>query len=835
MTNLKAYRSKKGKQIIILIMIALLFAVLAELISVISLDYIHIIRHNIEKKQEWKAESFLIHEFAADQDVLISQTNSAALINNDIHGTVQMAILNLKKSKGYNWTLQTYWEMADGTFAEEKSIKQWVFGNQTSIIIPIFQPVEGLCLKPGNEKGETWEIENVITNPTLFDYCHSLLKNISLPKVAVYFFVFSFLGAAHIFRGKYKQNIFKYRWIYGCILLAICVVLKLHGSSIGCLFANQDSSLLWGVPRPIRSDEYAIFTQMALSQVKTGFQWFSDVWGYSSSDMFMVYGQPVNNLVTLYRPFSVGYIFLGAEYGLSFYWCSRLIVCFLASFEFGCLLTKNEKKYALAYAFIITFSPITQWWFSINELVEMLIFGQLAVVLLHRFLITDSLKIKTAIMAGIVLCAGGYVLTLYPAWMIPLFYVFLAATIAMIIENRKFIRIKKQDIIIFCFGAIVLFGSFVYIYSQSKETIHAVMNTVYPGSRRINGGSIGSFPSLFRGWTGNVWSFLDIDNPCEAVTFFDIFPLGIILSGIILFRKKGKDVWLIALNVSNCILLLYVLFGFPSVIANISLLGLSTPDRALVGLGLINLIILVRALSSEEVKKWPIFAAVIFSIIVCFISLSAATNLSNTMKAILVVFSVLIVSGLMGCNQQERAKRFLALAVAVAALGVQINPVSSGLSLIYENPLTQHIEKTNNEEEGLWAVIGELRWNNFPTIAGAKTINALQTYPDMDLWDKLGVLEQEDLWNRYAYLTIEIMDQGDTYLSAAGTPDSIKIHTTIDDLRRIGVTYLLTTSDLDMEKSVKLLYSTNGWHIYKFTMDEKSMADEDSSDYNMMY
>lgn len=828
--NFKVKWSKKYNQLIFLMIIALAFAVLAEFISEISLDYIHIIKDNKEKKHEWKIDDFQGYDININQDILVSQTNDAVLINNNIQGTVRMAILNLQKCKGYNWTLQTYWEMVGDSFAEEKSLKQWVFGNQTSIIIPIIQTADGFCIKLGNEKGEVWEIENLITNPTLFDYYHSVLSNISIPKVAVYFFVLAFLGAAHVFKGQYKRILFQYRWIWGCILLIVCVVLKLHGSSIGVLFVNQDSSLLWGIPREIRSDEYAIFTEMALSQVKTGFKWFSDVWGYSSSDMFMVYGQPVSNLVTLYRPFSVGYIIFGAEYGLSFYWCSRLIVCFLTSFEFGRLLTKDDKKLALAYAFIISFSPIVQWWFSINELVEMLIFGQLIIVLLYKYFVTDSLKKKIVSMMGIVLCIGGYVLALYPAWMIPLFYVFLAATVAMIIENRKIIKIQKQDILVFCFGLIILLVSFVYIYNQSKQTINAVMNTVYPGSRRINGGDISLFSYLFRGWTGNVWSFLNIGNPCEAVTFYDLFPLGIILSGIILFRKKGKDIWLISLNVSNCILLLYVLFQFPSIIANISFLGLSSPQRVFVGIGLINLIILVRALASEDVKKWSIFAAVVFSVIICFISLTIETNLDVNMKAILVAFSALIVSGLMACDQRERAKRFLVLAIIISILGGQINPVSSGLSSIYENPLIQHIEKINNEEEGLWAVSGSTRWNNFPTIVGAKTINALQTYPDVDLWNKLGVSEQEDLWNRYAYLTIEIIDEGDTYLTDMGSADSIMIHTTLEDLHRIGVTYLLTTSDLGMKKTVRLLYGTNGWRIYKLDMDEMDLAEADSSD-----
>ena len=137
---------------------------------------------------------------------------------------------------------------------------------------------------------------------------------------------------------------FRYRWVIGAIVIAFCTILKLHGSSIGVLgelLTGRDVSRVWGTSRSIRTDEYVVFTEMALSQVKSGFHWFSDVWGYTPSDMFIVYGQPVLNLTTLFRPFSMGYILFGAERGLAFYWSSRLVICFLVSFEFGRIFTKD--------------------------------------------------------------------------------------------------------------------------------------------------------------------------------------------------------------------------------------------------------------------------------------------------------------------------------------------------------------------------------------------------------------------------------------------------------------------------------------------------------------
>ena len=811
-----------AKRRVILIVVSFALAFFIEFISGISLNIAKFISSGTEGKIMLQTADFVSYN---EQDSLVSKRKGDTAVYSCYSGTVRMAILNLEKSKGYDWVLQVYFgDISNGNFSEKNMVGQSVFGNQKSILIPVLTDANGIYMNLGNEVEDSIEIKNVILNPSLGDYFIFLFNNLSLVKIIILCFLLFGAGIACIEHGRFQNILYKYRWAWGGLVITVCVILKVHGSSIGILFSTHDNSLLWGTHRAIRSDEYAIFTEMALSQAKTGFQWFSDTWGYTPSDMFIVYGQPVHNLVTLYRPFSVGYIFLGAERGLSFYWCSRIIVCFLASFEFGRLFTHDKKKLSVSYALIVTFSPIVQWWFSINELVEMIIFGQLAVVFLYQFIISRKTIKKIVIVLGLILCAGGYVLALYPAWMVPLFYVFLAAAIAVIIENRKNIVINKQDVIIFVGGVLIFVASFLYIYMQSKTTLSAVMNTVYPGSRRINGGNPEFAYSLLRGWTGNIWSFTDIGNPCEAVTFFDIFPLGIILSGIIFFRKKRADVWLITLNISNLIMILYSCIGFPSLLANITLLSFSTPKRAIVAIGFINLVILVRALSMSELDKWSVFGSFAFALIVgvlSFFGLPTESEISTNMKIIIVGLSALVVIGIMTCNSERRGVNLLVVAIFVSVLGVAINPISSGLSSIYQNPLLRQIELINTESEGMWAVIGSNQFNNCPTIMGAKTINAVQTYPDRDLFEKLGVIEQEEIWNRYAYLTIEISTEGETYLMETESADAIKIHTTIDDLRRVGVKYLLTTTDFGLESNVTFLYGIDGWRIYRVNQNSE--------------
>lgn len=55
----------------------------------------------------------------------------------------------------------------------------------------------------------------------------------------------------------------------------------------------------------------------------------------------------------------------------------------------GMLLSGGDKRLAVSGAFLVAFAPVVQWWFAINGLVEMLVFGQLSVLLLQKYM-TDT-------------------------------------------------------------------------------------------------------------------------------------------------------------------------------------------------------------------------------------------------------------------------------------------------------------------------------------------------------------------------------------------------------------------------------------------------------------
>lgn len=96
----------------------------------------------------------------------------------------------------------------------------------------------------------------------------------------------------------------------------------------------------------------------------------------------------------------------------------------LIPFEFGMYLFNKRKSFAFICTILLGFSSAVQWWFAINNLVEMLVMGQLALLIAVSYMRTKSYKKRMALVVPLVICMGGYILVFYPSWQVPIGYVF---------------------------------------------------------------------------------------------------------------------------------------------------------------------------------------------------------------------------------------------------------------------------------------------------------------------------------------------------------------------------------------------------------------------------
>lgn len=643
------------------------------------------------------------------------------------------------------------------------------------------------------------------------------------------------IDQAIAFINKIGEWLYQYRYYIAIVLFLLCVVLEISGSSIGCwnnfISSNvTDEGVVLGKSRGIRSDEWAVLTPMTFSQFFDGFHYFSDVLRGDQTDVFMVYGLPVLNIMQIFRPFQLGFLFLGMAKGLSFFWYGRLIALFMVTFEFCMLFTKKNKLLSLLGAFMITLAPVVQWWFAVNGIVEIFVFGELAILLLHKYMNTESLKKRCLYLLGLVICAGGYIMVLYPAWQIPMAYVFLALAVWVMVENRKNCKINYKDIISIIVAILVLVGCMGYIFSQSMDTIKTVMNTVYPGSRAVTGGDmLKKYVSyLMNPFLAFKESGIEA-NTCEAAVMFTLFPIGILLAGYQLIKEKKKDILLVCLMISYVFLSLYCVFGFPEIVAKLTLLSKSQSKRVMMAVGFMDILILLRSLAMIKKpiisRKSTLMVATIITIILVDLCERWNSQYVNFIMCICMAIMSLYLCYFALRYQAKYAKYLLAsgMIFVMVMAGATVNPIRKGVGVVYDSDIIKAVQEINAKEEGKW-ITEELGFPiaNYLLMAGVSVINCTNTYPDMERWQQIDQENKyEDVYNRYAHIGIKIRKEESEYEEKFKlmNSDAFDVYIVPKELEKLGVKYIFTVNELEKfntdEITFEKIYSGYGYSIYQ--------------------
>ncbi len=669
----------------------------------------------------------------------------------------------------------------------------------------------------------------------------TFLSNADLFRLFCFVCIFlsiSVLGISYGF-GKMGNLLYRFRYLTSGLVFLILVVLEIHGSSIQ-FWENyfHGSAVVYdtiiGIPRMIRSDEWAVNTPMMLSQYLNqsgAFPYFSETIRGALTDAFIIYGQPVHDPAVVFRPFHWGYLFLSQAKGLAFFWTGRTIGLFLVSFEFGMLLTKKNKLLAVTYAVLVTWAPIVQWWFAINGLVEMLIFGQLALLMIAAYMKTANYLRRSFYALVLLICAGGYILTFYPSWQVPLVYVFLALLVGVIHENWKNFKWEKRDVLILMLMVIFLGLGMSYVVFKSFDTIAAVFGTVYPGKRFETGGSELHRFFLYPGtlFFGLPSETLPYTNTCEWSVFFDFFPMGIILAFWVLFKEKKRDQYLISMLVAAFVLTLWCAFEWPAWLAKITLLSYTQAIRTFLAVGLLNILILIRALAliETEINKLAVIIGAIG--LATGITLAAIYFYEGYLATKMIILILVCLIGsfyiiFRGTNLWAK-KVLLGISLCVTFFsGMFVNPINSGVDVIYKQKIISEIKQIASSDNGLWIVdsgnISGMPIINMPIMAGAPTINSTNVYPDLARWKLLDPDQSsEEIYNRYAHISINLIDETGKTSFELTSPDSVTIKLNVTDLELLDVRYILTTRALDelTTEQIRLteLATADGYYIYQ--------------------
>lgn len=611
------------------------------------------------------------------------------------------------------------------------------------------------------------------------------------------------------------ELIYKYRFVLSFLLLIMLVSFKISGSSMGCwklFLGDGESGIRLGEPRVWRSDEWGTLTPLCFRQQYNtlgAYNRYSQTLGSILTDNMLVYGQPSWDILTLFRPFYWGYLFFGSERGLSWFWCSRLIVLFLSWFELGMLITDGQKKISVMLSVCVSFAPFLQWWFAINGLVEMLIYGA-CFVLGSNYLVSRAFNPrKIAVAVGMAVCAVGYVLTFYPTWMVPVAWGFVPLFLWVVIWkfDRKVLR--RVDVVPWLLIFVITAAGLTVLAVTSWDVIKAELNSVYPGNAPSSSGGTGLW-WMMKYPISLVSRFSMNELIVENSSIICFAPAGFILALWVIIKEKKKDPLLILLLGMNLFLAWYYCVGIPKWLAKMLLLSFVNSNRGPQVLGFLRLTLFVRAVALKEKapKRWlAALAAVISSAVPMRLALGFTKyepgglryEYFDTAEKILVVWAILAVVFylLYRARKSKYTMAVLGVCTVVLASSIWINPVAKGVPEITKSETMQQIRDLVKEDpQAIWLVV-DMAYpaTNIPAMAGADCLNTTQTYPQKTRWEMLDQEgEYEDIYNRYCHIRASLGSK--TMLELVST-DYVEVTLSPEELKKLNIRYIVSTNDFD--------------------------------------
>ena len=607
------------------------------------------------------------------------------------------------------------------------------------------------------------------------------------------------------------------RWLTGGVVIFIFAALEIHGSSLG-MYAEilghpELSDVIFGKPRPIRSDEWIVFTPFAFSQYFAGFSTVSEIIRGAATNIFLTYGQAALHPAIIFRPAQWGYLFFDQGSALAFFWTSRLVILFLVSYEFARLILQAEKKISVLYAIMTAFSPMAQWWWSVNSVAEILAAGQGAVLCWKIYL--DSGKRLAA--AGFLWCAGIFIFGIYPAWQVSFGYVFLFCVIA--VTKTSALKIFLKDKTFWLAGAIIVLAPILHAIFSAREMIELQMATEYPGRRFVAGGGFSLIGLLTYG-AGAVLPFaetLPVTNNCEVAGFYCLVPLGFLIFAQQIFVQKKFDALMAALAAVSIFLLIWEIFGLPAFLAKVTALSNVTEGRCRSALEFSQMLMIFRGISVTELRL-PNPARIVLSAAVAAITAYSVNEIfdGRALTAAVFLFTGAAVYLFISTEIRRRVEILCAMMIMI---GATVNPINFGVDAVYEMPVGKKIAETvQRDGKALWIVEGESNaLNDFPIMFGAPTINSVNVYPVIERWRKINP-DAEKIYNRYAHISIKLQNAPTEFILNGADYFTVKLNAA--DLPKLNARYIFSRdgaleSFSTPEIKIQKIYEESGSFIYE--------------------
>jgi hypothetical protein len=533
-------------------------------------------------------------------------------------------------------------------------------------------------------------------------------------------------------------------------------------------------------PRDVRGDEWLNSTPSALSQFShiPRFPVINSDIG-DGQNMLVGYLNPVWHITTLARPATWGYFFLGRQRGLAWAWWFQVFSCFTVLFLLLDVVLKGNRKLAAFGAFWFCGSAYVACW-SLWPAYHVF-FPALACLSAYRLLSSSrtGVRICSGLLLG--LSIPGFLMLLYPAWEVPLTYLFFAVLVALFFRDELYMSLKPLTaarIVPIALAALIAAALVAAFVMSCKPALHLMVNTVFPGRRASLGGDY-SVASLFKGMYNSVTSYSAVPgeaNRSEYASFFHLYPA--IVAALFLSRRLARGIGPVAWGMV-CYLafvLFYQFVGFWPKIAKYTLFGMTTCYRADIAVGLASIILSVCALAwtsesgSESQGGWDRTGATLAGLTLATLVVIGGVHgayLHGGFPPIGSIAMVAALAGLASYSLLRGGKSFFCylIGTAVVASSGFFNPLSTNIDFLYRSDIATQIQRLdrqsseaapNDGRPPLWVCYGPDYPGTLVSLLGGRSIAGVQWPPQKEMWRKFDPTGQyEWFYNRFAHVQLK--------------------------------------------------------------------------------
>lgn len=607
-----------------------------------------------------------------------------------------------------------------------------------------------------------------------------------------------------------------------CLLVFVIVmtILNVSGSSVGVYGVSagqtpEESGLITGVVRPIRSDEWLVRTPWLMSQIHNGLPTQTKS-GFGPVDAGVVGDLPTRSLDLLVRPHHVTSWFLPPDRALAAEWWIWHLLMMSGIYTFVIAISQHRGAGVLA-SFVLALSPSTQWWLAPGTFTTVgygTLAGGLAVLAFQAR--GRRRQIGLSALAG--WSAACMLSTLYVPWIITTTIVVSCAVLPVVgfrlwsatdprWQFSTLVRVMSVMGAVF----LVLIASYVVRHS---EAIQAIGETVYPGQRTgerggtLNPATVFGAPFDFLAYGPQTVNINGTNQSENSSGIVFALPVAVVFFGLLAagkrLRESKEGLALTGLLAGSAILAAWAFLPLPAYVGRFVLLDRVPPGRLPPAISLVSALALGALVSYTHNNKVAVSKSVRVAAILVFsfVQLWAAglyrveLNEVNPWRTILVILVLVIGWAFV------TSSRWIVGAVILVAFGLvqtaHINPLQHGAEVLLDNPVSQLIKKveSSNAKDSGWLMLGgDVYVRGSIEATGVDFLSGISRYPNHEMWEKLDPTRQyADAWNRYAHLVVETGLPGSSPVISTPQADVVKVVIDPCDSRisTLGVTKIVT-------------------------------------------